>query len=122
MKRVLSLKVSPEIGNVSGEYTIPDKPTCIMTLAHGAGAGMHHPFMAGLAQALAEAGVATLRFNFPFTEGRKGRPDAPAVAHQTISAAAARMRSFPIYPCSFQENRLAAECLPNTYLKKGQSL
>ena len=99
MKRVLSLKVSPEIGNVSGEYTIPDKPTCIMTLAHGAGAGMHHPFMAGLAQALAEAGVATLRFNFPFTEGRKGRPDAPAVAHQTISAAAAHAHAkFPHLP------------------------
>lgn len=58
-----------------------------MTLAHGAGAGMDHPFMVTLAQLLAEEGIATLRFNFPFTENKKGRPDTPPVAHQTIEAA-----------------------------------
>ena len=58
-----------------------------MTLAHGAGAGMDHPFMVELASRLAEAGIATLRFNFPFMEGKKGRPDTPAVAHETIAAA-----------------------------------
>lgn len=83
----VSLKVSPAIGSVSGEYTIPGKSICVMTLAHGAGAGMHHPFMTALAGSLAENGVATLRFNFPFTENKKGRPDVPAVAHKTIEAA-----------------------------------
>jgi len=58
-----------------------------MTMAHGAGAGMNHSFMVTLAQSLAEEGIATLRFNFPFTENKKGRPDTPAVAHQTIEAA-----------------------------------
>ena len=58
-----------------------------MTLAHGAGAGMDHPFMTALATSLAENGIATLRFNFPFMENKKGRPDVPAVAHQTIKAA-----------------------------------
>ena len=58
-----------------------------MTLAHGAGAGMHHPFMTMLAESLAEQSIASLRFNFPFTENKKGRPDTPAVAHQTIEAA-----------------------------------
>ena len=82
----LSLKISPLIGAVSAECIIPEKSTCIMTLAHGAGAGMHHSFMVTLAQLLAEQGIATMRFNFPFAENKKGRPDTPAVAHQTIEA------------------------------------
>ena len=57
-----------------------------MTLAHGAGAGMNHPFMITLAKSLAESGIASLRFNFPFIENKKGRPDLPAVAHKTIEA------------------------------------
>lgn len=85
--RKLSLKVSPAIGKVSGEYVVPEKPISIMTLAHGAGAGMNHSFMVSLANSLAEVGIGTLRFNFPFTENKKGRPDSPAVAHQTIEAA-----------------------------------
>lgn len=83
----LTLKVSPSIGTVSAEAIIPPKSKCIMTIAHGAGAGMQHSFMVTLAQSLAEHGIATLRFNFPFTENKKGRPDSPAVAHQTIEAA-----------------------------------
>ncbi|HEY4209175.1 MAG TPA: alpha/beta family hydrolase, partial [Puia sp.] len=54
---------------------------------HGAGAGMDHIFMTTLSSALAGAGIATLRFNFPFSENKKGRPDTPAVAHQAIAAA-----------------------------------
>lgn len=65
-------------------------------MAHGAGAGMHHSFMVTLAQSLAEEGIATLRFNFPFMENKKGRPDTPAVAHQTIGMAILKaQRSFP---------------------------
>jgi len=84
----LSLKISPTIGAITAEYIIPKGTTkAIMTLAHGAGAGMDHIFMTTLAASLAEAGIATLRFNFPFAEHKKGRPDTPAVAHQTIAAA-----------------------------------
>src|SRR6188508_1528627 len=83
----LSLTVSPEIGKVSAELITPDKPICVMTLAHGAGAGMNHEFMVTISKALAERGIATLRFNFPFMENKKGRPDSPAVAHKTIEAA-----------------------------------
>jgi len=83
----LWLKISPSIGTVSAECIIPEKSKCVMTLAHGAGAGMHHSFMVTLAQLLAEQGIVTLRFNFPFAENKKGRPDTPAVAHQTIAMA-----------------------------------
>ncbi len=84
----LSIQVSPAIGKVTAEYTLPrGTARCIMTLAHGAGAGMDHLFMKTLSTSLAEAGIATLRFNFPFAEHKKGRPDTPAVAHQAIAAA-----------------------------------
>src|SRR5215216_1276992 len=85
--RSLSLKISPSIGSVSAECIIPEKSKCIMALAHGAGAGMHHSFMVTLAQLLSEQSITTLRFNFPFAENKRGRPDTPAVAHQTIEAA-----------------------------------
>jgi predicted alpha/beta-hydrolase family hydrolase len=83
----LSLNVSKEIGKVSAETITPEKSKCIMTLAHGAGAGMNHAFMVALSNALAELNIATLRFNFPFTENKSGRPDRPDVAHKTIEAA-----------------------------------
>jgi len=95
----LSLKVSPAIGTVSPELITGQKSKCIMTMAHGAGAGMHHSFMVTLAQSLAEEGIATLRFNFPFTENKKGRPDTPAIAHQTIEAAILKAQKlFPELP------------------------
>ncbi|AWO02228.1 alpha/beta hydrolase [Chitinophaga alhagiae] len=84
------VKVSPSAGSVTAKYTAPDNPKCILTLAHGAGAGMDHVFMETLANALANAGIAVLRFNFPFAENKKGRPDSPGVAHQTIKAAIAK--------------------------------
>ena len=88
--RSLTIKVSPSVGKVSAEYIVPAEPKCIISLAHGAGAGMNHPFMVALAKSLAEKDIATLRFNFPFTENKKGRPDVPAVAHKTIEAAIAK--------------------------------
>lgn len=86
------LEVSPSIGQVSAKYITPDRPRCIFTLAHGAGAGMEHLFMETLADSLSKAGIATLRFNFPFAENKKGRPDSPAVAHMTIAAAIVKAR------------------------------
>jgi len=97
--RNLSLKISPTIGAVSADCIIPEKSMCMMTFAHGAGAGMHHSFMVTLSQLLAEQAIATMRFNFPFSENKKGRPDTPAVAHQAIEAAIQKAKKlFPALP------------------------
>ena len=58
-------------------------------LAHSAGAGMDHPFMSAVAAELAERGVATLRFQFPYMERRARRPDSPPLCHATVRAAVA---------------------------------
>lgn len=95
----LTINVSPEIGSVSAEYIMPENRICIMTLAHGAGAGMNHSFMISLANALAEKSIGTFRFNFPFMEKKKGPADKPAVAHQTIGAAITKAQElFPSLP------------------------
>lgn len=83
----ITIPVSSAIGKVSAAYNLPANASCLLTLAHGAGAGMDHSFMVNLSDALAVTGIGTLRFNFPFAENKKGRPDTPAVAHQTIEAA-----------------------------------
>jgi predicted alpha/beta-hydrolase family hydrolase len=91
----LSIEVSsPGIGMVSAECFVPEKAKCVITLAHGAGAGMNHSFMVTLAKSLSETGIATMRFNFPFTEGKKGRPDPPAIAHKTVEAAIVKAKEF----------------------------
>ncbi|WP_336518256.1 alpha/beta family hydrolase [Pollutibacter soli] len=97
--RSLLFTVSPEIGKVSAELIVPEKPICVMTFAHGAGAGMNHEFMVRAAKELAEKDIATLRFNFPFMENKKKRPDSPAVAHKTIEAAIKKAQDlFPSLP------------------------
>jgi predicted alpha/beta-hydrolase family hydrolase len=79
-----SIPISESIGSVSAEVIVPDKMIAMMALAHGAGADMHHSFMSGLSTALGELGIGTLRYNFPYMEKRKGRPDVPGVAEKTV--------------------------------------
>jgi len=95
----LSLEVSGSIGNVSAECMVPENAKCIMTLAHGAGAGMNHSFMIALAKSLSEMEITSMRFNFPFTENKKGRPDPPVIAHKTIETAISKAKElFPELP------------------------
>lgn len=72
---------------VSGLLQAPPDARACYVLAHGAGAGMTHAFMAAIAQGLAERGVATLRYQFPYMEQGSKRPDSPAVAQATVQAA-----------------------------------
>lgn len=95
----ISLPVSAAIGKVTAEYNVPSNASCLLTLAHGAGAGMDHIFMVNLTAALSAVDIGTFRFNFPFAENKKGRPDTPAVAHQTIEAAINKAQElFPELP------------------------
>jgi predicted alpha/beta-hydrolase family hydrolase len=75
---------------VSGLWLAPPGAKATYVFAHGAGAGMAHKSMAAIADGLAERGVATLRYNFLYMERGSKRPDAPALAHQAVRAAAAK--------------------------------
>ena len=74
-------------GEVSALLNRPANARRILALAHGAGAGMSHPFMESLSSKLAEVGIATLRYQFPYIEAQRRVPDAPAVLTATVAAA-----------------------------------
>ena len=76
--------------HVSGLLQVPDQACVCYVLAHGAGAGMSHPFMEAIADGLAERGIATLRYQFPYMEQGRRRPDTPKVAQATVRAAVAQ--------------------------------
>src|SRR5438094_4096118 len=74
---------------VSGLLMRPPDARWLYVLAHGAGAGMRHPFLETIARALAERDVATLRYQFPYMERRASRPDPPALAAAAVRGAVA---------------------------------
>lgn len=77
---------------VPAAYARPDSPWATLVVAHGAGAGMEHPFLRGFTDALNGLGIATMRFNFPYREAGRRFPDRPPVAiatWQAVMAAAA---------------------------------
>ena len=75
--------------SVSGLLLAPAGARSCYVMAHGAGAGMTHAFMAAAANELADRGIATLRYQFPYMERGSKRPDTPKVAHETVRAAVA---------------------------------
>lgn len=83
----ISFNVSESIGKVSGLVSEVNNPAAVLVLAHGAGAGMTHSFMGALASELADHSINTFRYNFPYMEKGKGRPDPPAIAERTVAAA-----------------------------------
>src|SRR5205809_2579592 len=83
-----SLTIDLEDGRtVSGLLQVPHQPLACLALAHGAGAGMTHPFLSALAAGLAERRIATLRYQFPYMERGSRRPDPPTLAQATVRAA-----------------------------------
>ncbi len=74
---------------VSGLLQAPPRARACFVLAHGAGAGMTHPFMMEVAAGLAERGIASLRYQFPYMEQGRKRPDPPKIACAAVRAAAA---------------------------------
>src|SRR5262245_4936708 len=93
------VKISDSIGDVSAESMAPPSIKAMMTLAHGAGAGMDHPFMKKLANALADFNIGTIRFNFPYVEKGKKVPDPPAIAEKAVGVMLQRTHElFPKIP------------------------
>ena len=72
---------------VSGLLNLPSHARACLVLAHGAGAGMRHTFMATLATELGARDIATLRYQFPYMERGSRRPDTPKLCHATVRAA-----------------------------------
>ena len=87
--------------SVSALLLAPAHAKACCVLAHGAGAGMTHAFMAATAEGLATRGIATLRYQFPYMQRGSRRPDTPRVAHAAVRAAAAeaatRLPGVPLF-------------------------
>jgi len=74
-------------GPVDALLALPERARLLYVMAHGAGAGMRHPFLESVAQALAARGIGTLRYQFPYMQARERRPDPPGVLEATVRAA-----------------------------------
>ncbi|GAA1058457.1 alpha/beta hydrolase [Agromyces luteolus] len=85
-ERPLAIDVGEGIGEVPATLRRPDGATATVVVAHGAGAGMGHPFITGFCRALGDLGVATLRFDFPYRAAGRRFPDRPPVAIATWRA------------------------------------
>jgi uncharacterized protein len=98
-KEKLSIVVSGSIGAISAEVmSVPDM-SFLFVFAHGAGAGMNHPFMVNLAEALCQLKIGSLRYNFPYMERGGKRPDPPAIAEKAVTRAIEAAREqFPSLP------------------------
>jgi predicted alpha/beta-hydrolase family hydrolase len=96
-----SLRIDTGKGPVSAKYARPRSPFATIVVAHGAGAGMDHPFIVGFARACVEEGLATMRFNFPFIEAGRRSPDTEAVLRETwdgaFEAAWTRRKKEPVW-------------------------
>ena len=99
LTRSLTVRVSESAGDVEALLLRPDDANWLLVFAHGAGAGMRHPFMEQLAGQLAGCSVATLRYHFPCMQHRRKRPDPPAVLTATVRAVvAAALETAPGLP------------------------
>jgi len=88
MPKPKHLRFEPAPGReVSALLLTPPKPKYLLVLGHGAGAGMNHPFMANLADALAAVNVASFRYQFPYMEDGRHAPDRPPILTATVAAA-----------------------------------
>ncbi len=86
-EREVRIRVGETSGEVSGLLIVPLEPRAVLVLGHGAGAGMRHRFMGRVARDLAERGIATVRYQFPFMEAGRSRVDPQPVAEATVRAA-----------------------------------
>jgi hypothetical protein len=89
-RRELEIVIADRAGDRVGALLVrPDDARWLLVLGHGAGAGMTHPFLAAAAERLAQRRVATLRYQFPYMQAGRGRPDRRPVLLATVHAAVA---------------------------------
>lgn len=97
----MELTIAVEDGSISGLLDAPKQARAGLVLAHGAGAGMAHPFMAAVVRGLNERGIAVLRYQFPYMERGSKRTDTPKVAQAAVRAAvdeaARRLPGLPLF-------------------------
>lgn len=101
MRRDVRFTASESVGEVSAILERPDDARCLYVFAHGAGAGMRHPFMERMSARLADRAIATFRYNFVYMEAKKSRPDARPLLLSTVrsavAAAAAAATDLPVF-------------------------
>src|SRR5262249_42163974 len=94
-------EVSKKAGIVSGLLLFPKEAKSLLILSHGAGAGMRHVFMQNIAEKLADNGIATLRYQFPYMEKGIKRPDSEAVltasVRDAVTAAQKHANGLPLF-------------------------
>ena len=97
MEQELYFTVGKSERRVSALVVRPENARWLMALAHGAGAGIRHPFMAGLAMSLAARGIASFRYQFPYMEEGRRSPDPQPVLLETVRAAVSAAREYADY-------------------------
>lgn len=109
------LQVETVKGPVSARYARGPAPFATIVVAHGAGAGMDHPFVAGFVRACVDEGLAAMRFNFPYLEAGRRAPDAEAVlrdAWRAAFAVASDRAAEPVWACGKSlGGRIASMCV-----------
>jgi uncharacterized protein len=117
-----TLQMDTVKGIVSAKYARPRSPFATIVVAHGAGAGMDHPFLVGFARACLEEGIATMRFNFPYIERGSRSPDTEAVLRDTwraaFEAAWKRRKKEPVWASGKSlGGRLASMCAADAEIR-----
>ncbi|WP_420578204.1 alpha/beta family hydrolase [Ekhidna sp.] len=79
----MELFLNDKLGKITAEVDEASRPQAILVLAHGAGAGMHHPFMSDLARGIADKDIHVIRFNFPYMEQGRKSPGSPKANIET---------------------------------------
>ncbi|MCZ6521281.1 MAG: alpha/beta hydrolase [Bacteroidetes bacterium] len=87
LTETIKFLASNSSGEVSGLLLKPQDAQWLLVYGHGAGAPMEHPFMQATSEILSLHQIATLRYNFPYMENKKGRPDPPGIAQATVRSA-----------------------------------
>jgi len=98
MKKEISIQIPEFEMSVTGILNLPKTANCVILLAHGAGAGMRHPFMEQISESLADQGLGTLRFNFIYMEKGNKAPDRPKKAIAAISASLEALKTISQLP------------------------